>query len=368
MLELIFVANYNPEGCQAGGHPFPELKDKVYTPLLNVLEEFAIPTVHCFSAHTLELFYDHHIEDYLERLKILTNVGRAEIASKGYSDAFLSELPEPDIRQQFLLAQEIENDIWGSAPGFRPAEGWLDPMVTTMLKEIGFNWAVISGSSIFNTYGQDEKLLFSLLRQKGLNGQSLDVICTFDDPKQSFSQSVKDIFRGQCNIKQFVNELFRMGELQKVHRPMVVLEFEMEAPFWSNDPSSSIQQLRFFLQCLERLGSFNYSMPSRILGRAEGEEPMWCYPQPNIRRLELLLDDAREAIHRAEHKDPASGIVKQAWKSLLLAENYTAFQLAALANNSIAEKKEMLLCAINAYLQACEQAWAAKKLACGAKV
>jgi hypothetical protein len=292
---------------------------------------------------------------------MIANLGRAEIASKGFTDAAFSYLPEADIRQQLLLAQEVENEILGNSTGFRPAEGWLDPLLVSLLKEMGFNWAITTGSTLFNMGGNNDKLFFHLLKQKGLNDLQLDILCTFENSHHNFPQHIKETFLGQIDVKQFVNNLFRLGENQKGYRPCMVLEFLMESPLWSDDPRAAVQRFRFFLQCLESIGTFNYSLPSKMLERGEYEEQAWAYPKLNARRLELLLADARDAIAKSQGKNINPSVLKKAWANLLLAESNSAFQIACLPQDALEEKQ--IAAWYNSYLQACEYAWKTKRSA-----
>jgi hypothetical protein len=358
MIDVILVANYTPEKGRTSADAFHHVKEQSYLPILNLLEELSIPAVHCFSAYTLELFREYHAEDYLDRLQVINNVGRAEMASKGFCDAPLSQLPEIDMRQQLILAHEIESDRWGASPGFFASEGWLDPLAISLLHEQAFLWAIVAGSSL-TANGMEYTTALGVLKQKGLEEHSLDILSTFDDQNQTFSKNIANVFSGQTDIRKFVNELSRIGETQKKYRPLMVLDFAMEVPLLSN-ATVALQKFKFFLQSLESIGSFNFLLPSKVIGKTE-TEAVWISPKSSPRRLELMILEARNVLTTAMKKEPGALLLKKAWHNLLLAQSATVSETIA-RSNTVKDKTEMAAVE-NVYLRACTRAWTAKKIA-----
>lgn len=357
MIDVILVANYTPEKGRTSADAFRTVKEQAYLPILNMFEELSLPAVHCFSAYTLELFREYRSEDYLERLVVINNIGRAEMATKGFSDAPMSELPEPDMRQQLTLAQEMESDRWGASPGFLASEGWLDPLTVSLLKEMGYKWALVAGSYLAGN-GMDYTAAMRVLQQKGLEEHQIEVLCTLDDANQNFSKNIANIFNGQTDVRKFVNELSRIGESQKKYRPLMVLEFSMDAPILGN-AIVALQKFKFFLQSMETIGCFNFLLPSKVIGKGDAET-MLLSPKINPHRLESMIQEARQVILLAMKKEPESALLKKAWHNLLLAQSATVME--TIARPASKDKNEMTAIE-NVYLRACGRAWAAKKIA-----
>ncbi len=350
MLELILVANYKPEGAYVPLDSITRLVDASYLPFLDMLDETRWPVVHCFNGSVLHQLSKNHAY-WIEKLHYLNKAGCAELCTKGFSDAFLSQLPESDIREQLMASHEIEIQVWSKpGPGFLAAEGMLDPLAATMLQENGIQWAILSSRLFPSTINADAK--HHVLSISGIQkDQYLPVISIWDDA-QLMDQLI-DVFLGKLDAKTLVNYIFK--QTKQMEQPIVALSLPMELPLFVEDPTPIFQRFRFFLQCLERATPIEIIPVARALEKLQevGKRRVMMYQEAlYLRRLNYMLETTRHAIYQAMQKNPKSPLLISAQKELLLAEDCEAIQVFQAPTS----KESGFFSVFARYTQACERA------------
>ena len=354
MLKLVLIADYTPEGNEAGIKNFTEIHEKSYIPFINIFEEFDIPAVHCINSHTLQFLKNNNVQTFLDKISQLYKNKRVELAHKGYSDACFSYLPERDIRQQLIFCKDINNLVWDvPIDGFLPIEGYCDPLLVKLLKEMGWQWITVSSDSIINNYPQ--KTALNTFQIPGISpNETINSLCYFEGEAkaQDFSQKIKNIFLGKIDVKKLVNEIFHLTQNNELS--ILAIKFSMEYPLLCSNPLVGIKRFRFFLECLESVGLTKIDLPGNIFN-IENKKNTILLEIPYERRLNILLQEARDAIREAELKNISKIVINKAWKKLLLAEDYSATKLFDKANcqSNFTDN-------FNRYIQACQKTIAAK--------
>ncbi len=354
------MINYTPKKTGLPFHQYPKLFETAYEPIFDLLQELSIPVVHCFSARTLEIFQNQRKQNLLDALTQWQESDLVEVAIKGYSSAFFSNLPEEDIYHQLTFAREIEKEMLGEpSTGFIPEEGWLDVLTPDVLQKFNFRWTLVSGQYFLGQHGQNVNNLSRLKKISGLNGSSIDTFCTLVETEERISQQIDHIFSDQVNAKETVSDLCRFLEACKASKPVLVLKFSAEAPFFQSSTIASLQRLRFFLQCLQSVGSFNITIPKTIQRKSQGEPEDIYMDLKKDQRLDILFKEAREAILRAKNKNPDSILLRRAWKNLLTAQEYEVDNTQHLPHSW--QEFEGIPGDFYEYISACELVQAAKR-------
>ena len=348
MLKLVLIADYSPEGNEAGIKNFTEIYEKSYTPFINIFEEFDIPSVHCINSNTLQFLKNNNVQSFLDKISQLYKNKRVELAHKGYSDACFSYLPQRDMKQQLIFCKEINNQVWDvPIDGFLPVEGYADPLLVKQLKEMGWQWIIVSSNNIINNYPQ--KTALNTFQIPGISpNESINSLCYFEGKNKDFSQKIKDIFLGKIDVKKLVNEIFHLT--QNNEQSILAIKFSMEFPLLTETPLVAIKRFRFFLECLESVGLTKIDLPGNIFN-FESKKNTILLEIPYERRLNMLLQEARDSIKQAEIRNVSKVVIKKAWKKLLLAEDYNAIKIFDKTNYQTTNFADNF----NRYTQACQK-------------
>lgn len=150
MLWLNFLHLYQPANSSSAR--IKEAVDKSYYRLTRLLEEHPdLRFTANLSACLLERLKEEGYLDLLDRWRRLVSAGRLELVGSAAYHAFLSLLPEAEVRYQIKRQEEITAKILGvdlRGHGFFIPEMAYTPALAKLIKDLGYRWLVLDEASL----------------------------------------------------------------------------------------------------------------------------------------------------------------------------------------------------------------------------
>ena len=126
-----------------------QIVNESYRPIVNALRDHPEVKITLNINGTLtEQLNDFGYIDLIEGLSTLGSRGQIEFTGSGKFHPLLPLIPEPEIRRQIELNNETNKKFFGSAynpRGFFPPEMAVSDEVVSVVREMGFEWIIMSG-------------------------------------------------------------------------------------------------------------------------------------------------------------------------------------------------------------------------------
>lgn len=127
-----------------------------YRPILSALKDHPSSKITLNINGTLtEQLAEYKYDDIINNISALANKGQIEFTSSGKFHPLLPLFPEPEVKRQILLNNETNTKYFGKIykpKGFFPPEMAVSEEMLDPVKELGFNWIIMSG--IANTLNE----------------------------------------------------------------------------------------------------------------------------------------------------------------------------------------------------------------------
>ena len=126
-----------------------QIVNESYRPIINALRNHPEAKITLNINGTLtEQLNDYGYTDLIEALTTLASRGQVEFTGSGKFHPLLPLIPAPEIRRQIELNNETSRHFFGDVfqpKGFFPPEMAISEEVLSVVKELGFEWIIMSG-------------------------------------------------------------------------------------------------------------------------------------------------------------------------------------------------------------------------------
>ncbi|MHA1821900.1 MAG: hypothetical protein ACTSU2_00275 [Promethearchaeota archaeon] len=127
-----------------------------YRPILDALRDNPHAKITLNINGTLtEQLYDYKYNDIIEGITTLASRGQIDFTGSAKFHPFLPLLPEPEVKRQIQLNYDTNKEFFGEVykpRGFFPPEMGISEEVLKPIKEMGYEWTILSG--IANTLNE----------------------------------------------------------------------------------------------------------------------------------------------------------------------------------------------------------------------
>ncbi|MGV9202467.1 MAG: hypothetical protein ACOC44_00415 [Promethearchaeia archaeon] len=162
-----------------------QISKESYLPILKALKNNSNAKITLNINGTLtEQLHDFGFDDIIEGITTLASRGQIEFTGSAKFHPLLPLIPKPEIKRQIKLNNETNRHFFGDVyqpQGFFPPEMAISEEVLASVKEMGFDWIIMSG--IANTLS-DFPTTFISQNEKGLKlvfrDDYISIDCAFD--------------------------------------------------------------------------------------------------------------------------------------------------------------------------------------------
>ncbi|HKZ34319.1 MAG TPA: hypothetical protein VJ179_00420 [Patescibacteria group bacterium] len=279
-----------------------------YRRLVRLLEErpHAKITLNVNGALT-ELLINHHHQDVIEKLKVLAKRGQIEFTGTAKYHPLLPKLPKSEIRRQMTLNTETNSKYFGDVyrpKGFFSPEMAYSQSVGEVVKEMGFEWMILDGSS----YPLDGERPHDRLFRIDTN----DLFVFFRDRRLSLQIAFSQLHR----LEEIEDELLKEGRKSNEyvitamdgetfghHRPeqLPLLEAILDH---ASFPSVTISQLFEHFRDTEYVSPIKSTWSTLLEDRKKGRiYPRWDNPNNPLHQKQWKLTEmAVDVVKRSDVK------------------------------------------------------------------
>jgi len=136
------------------------INEECYKPLFKMLLEHEnVKITLNINGVLVDLLYDYGLGETMELLKKLVSENKVEIVGTAKFHPILPLIPKKEINHQIILNEKINRREFGSnwqRNGFFPPELAVSPKVIKIVKEMGYDWIIMSGMSCPNNWPYDK--------------------------------------------------------------------------------------------------------------------------------------------------------------------------------------------------------------------
>jgi hypothetical protein len=326
-----------------------------------------------YSGYTLEVL-SRDYPQVIERVRTLIQRGQVELCGSTYANPILPLIPLDHARKQILAFRDIYDDLFGDLGiepvGFYPQEFAVDPSLVPLIREAGYEWVPVflnhyleSVTGRMNSAhgGPDWSVghlrretgadLMHPFRFQGANGTELVGILN----SAPMIELLFQVARRSITVHELVGSVLTMHERYSATGPAFVFLGPSDMEFlgvetgrrepgagWTH--SIRIADLGAILDRLREVEFVRFSTAREYLAehapvgeaiylKCGSDGPgfeVWTL-DPDNARLNHLCQEASQHIRLAEHLLPlanrnkgvgeAYGLLEEAWRAMLLAEN-----------------------------------------------
>jgi hypothetical protein len=136
------------------------INEECYKPLFKMLLEHEnVKITLNINGVLVDLLYDYGLGETMELLRKLVSENKVEIVGTAKFHPILPLIPKKEINRQIILNEKINRREFGSnwqRNGFFPPELAVSPKVIKIVKEMGYDWIIMSGMSCPNNWPYDK--------------------------------------------------------------------------------------------------------------------------------------------------------------------------------------------------------------------